>query len=931
MGPENGALVAINDLEVEEPSSRLLRDLRTSEHGLSSREADRRLAQYGPNVLTRRGHVRWPREIARQLTHPLALLLWLAAALSLAIGSRVVAAAVVLVIILNAAFAFVQEMEAERAVEALAGYLPQQVTVLRDARPTVIDTTGLVPGDVVLLEEGARIAADMRILSGAVEVDLSALTGESAPVARSASDHYVPVPRLQATDVVFSGTICTGGEARAVAFATAMHTELGRIAALTERVRESPSPLEQQVRRVAWLIAGVALAMAMAFVPIAIFGAGLSVYNSVVFGVGLLAGNVPEGLLPVITLALAVAVRLLARRGALVKRLSGVETLGSTDVICTDKTGTLTENRISPVEAWLPGKAVRLDDPAETGHHSAGLAALAQVAARCNNARLDARGEAAGDPTEVALLEAAQWLGADCDPDLREESREHQYNFDPQLKLMTTVDLGRDGDTWLDTKGAPETVVPLCTSALSADGRQQPLCDDARALISRQVEDYAQRGLRVLALARRLAAREPTGQAAMAPPSREEAERDLCFVGLVTMFDPPRPEAADAIGRCHTAGIRVHVITGDHPLTAAAIARQVGIGSGDPLVVTAEHFDHRHEAEIRQILSQGREVIFARASPEAKLHIAEVLRDEGHVVAMTGDGVNDAPALRRADIGVAMGRSGTDVAREAATMVLTDDNFATIVTAVQAGRIVYDNVRKFIVYIFAHATPEVVPFLVFALAGGAVPLPLTVLQLLAFDVGTETLPSLALARDPAEPGIMNRPPLQRAEGVIRAPMLVRAWLFLGLIVAGLSIGGFFYVLVSSGWHPGDPTGAGTPLHHAYLQATTMTFLGMIFGQIGTAFAVRTRRAPLRSVGVLSNRYLLAAIAAEIAIAAVLIFAPPFQSLLGTAALPARYLVVLLPYPLIVWGADELRKLGIRWHAARARPDTPTGLQDPRSC
>ena len=270
-------------------------------------------------------------------------------------------------------------------------------------------------------------------------------------------------------------------------------------------------------------------------------------------------------------------------------------------------------------------------------------------------------------------------------------------------------------------------------------------------------------------------------------------------------------------------------------------------------------------------MAGDREVIFARASPDAKLHIAEALRAQGHVVAMTGDGVNDAPALRRADIGVAMGLSGTDVAREAATMVLTDDNFASIVAAVEEGRVVYDNVRKFIVYIFAHATPEVVPFLVFALAGGAVPLPLTVLQLLAFDVGTETLPSLALGRDPAEPGIMQRPPRERTENVIRRPMLVRAWLFLGLIVAALSMGGFFYVLTRAGWHPGDPVGVHSRLHHAYLQATTMTFLGMIFGQIGTAFAVRTQRASLRSVGVFSNRYLLLAIAAELALAAVFVY------------------------------------------------------------
>ncbi len=918
MGSDGSAPAPVSDLEVLEPRSRLLRDLRTSEHGLSSREAERRLAQYGPNVLSRRGHVRWPREIARQLTHPLALLLWVAAALSFGVGSDVVGVAVVLVIMLNAAFAFVQELQAERAVEALAGYMPQRVTVLRDGTPHVIEVTGLVPGDVVLLEEGARIAADMRLLSGAVEVDMSALTGESVPVTRSAEVHDRAVPRLQARDLVFSGTICTGGEARAVAFATAMHTELGRIAALSERVREDPSPLEVQVRRVAWLIAAIAVAMASGFVPVAIFAAGLSVHNSVVFAVGLLAGNVPEGLLPVITLALAVAVRLLARRGALVKRLSAVETLGSTDVICTDKTGTLTENRMRPVEAWLCGLAVRLDAGPWPGPPPApGLSALAEAAARCNNARLGDRGQAAGDPTEVALLEAARYLAADVDPDHREESRLHQYNFDPQLKLMTTLDRGLDRDCWLHTKGAPEAVLPRCASLLSGGGAEEPLQDGQRAQITRQVEAYAHQGLRVLALARRAAPAEPPAPASRQPMPREDAERNLCFLGLITMFDPPRPEAADAISRCHTAGIRVMMITGDHPMTAAAIARQIGIGDGDPLVVMAERFDHRHEAEIREILSQGREVVFARASPEAKLHIAEELRAEDHVVAMTGDGVNDAPALRRADIGVAMGMSGTDVAREAATMALTDDNFATIVTAVEAGRIVYDNVRKFIVYIFAHATPEVVPFLVFALAGGAVPLPLTVLQLLAFDVGTETLPSLALGRDPAEPGIMNRPPRQRTEGVIRAPMLIRAWLFLGLMVAALSIAGFFYVLVSSGWHPGDPTGAGSRFHHAYLQATTMTFLGMIFGQIGTAFAVRTRRASLWSVGVFSNRYLVLAVAAELAIAAVLVFAPLLQSLLGTAALPARYLVLLLPYPLIVWGADELRKLVVRRYAARA--------------
>ena len=361
--------------------------------------------------------------------------------------------------------------------------------------------------------------------------------------------------------------------------------------------------------------------------------------------------------------------------------------------------------------------------------------------------------------------------------------------------------------------------------------------------------------------------------------------------------------------------MRIVVITGDHPLTAKAISRSVGIGTDASTVVTGQELDAMSEEQLDQLLGGGEELIFARTSPEAKLRIADALRAEGHIVAMTGDGVNDAPALRRADIGVAMGKSGTDVAREAATMVLSDDNFATIVVAIKAGRRVYDNIRKFILYIFAHTTPEIAPYLVFALARGLVPLPLTVMQLLAFDVGTETLPALALGRERAEPDIMERPPRSRREGVIRPAMLLRAWLFLGLIAAILQMGAYFYVLLDAGWQPGAPVGVGHPLHHAYLQATTMTFLAMVMSQIGTAFAARTERASLRSIGVLSNRLLLWGIGFELALTAMFIYLPLFQRVLGTAALPARLLLLTLPFPLIVWGADELRRFFVRRHAA----------------
>ncbi len=857
----------------------LLRSLRTHQQGLSSREAERRLIQYGPNKLEQRRGAQWPRDLVRQFTHPLALLLWAAALMSFIVGSTTVGVAVVLIIVLNAVVALIQERQAEKAVEALAGYIPQNVTVMRDRIARVVDAAELVPGDIALIEEGERIAADMRLISGAVEVDLSTITGESVPTTRSAEYHDRDRPRLQARELLFGGSMCTGGDAQAVVFATGMHTELGRIAALSQGVKEEPSPLDRQVRRVSWLIAKVAVALAIAFVPLAIFVAGLSPRSAVTFAVGLLAGMVPEGLLPVITLSLAVAVTLLARRGAVVKRMSSVETLGSTDVICTDKTGTLTENRMHPIAVWTCAGEIRLEAEgvSETGPH-APLSALIETATSCSNARMDHEGSPSGDPTEIAVLEAARALGGDVQTDRRERSRRHEYNFDAHCKLMSTLDAG-DGCNWLHTKGAPESVLPACTTVLELDGTEVALGRSRREKIARRVSDYAGQGQRVLAFARR--SLPLTAEA----PAREAAEQGLCFVGLVMMLDPPRPEVADAISRCHTAGIRVIVITGDHPLTAAAIARQVGVGPEDPLVIDADRFDHRSEQEIELAISGNREVVFARAAPEAKLQIAAALQADGHVIAMTGDGVNDAPALRKADIGVAMGKTGTDVAREASTMVLTDDNFATIVSAVEAGRVVYDNIRKFIIYIFAHATPETLPFLIFALAGGAIPLPFPVILLLAFDVGTETLPSVALSRDPPEPGIMNRPPRRQSEGLIRRPMLIRAWLFLGLIVSLLSLIGFFYVLTQAGWHSGDPTGAHTRFHHAYQQATTMTFLGVIFGQIGTAFAVRTQRASLRAVGAFSNRYLLWAIAGELAIAAVFVFTPPFQALLGTAVPP----------------------------------------------
>ncbi|WP_041993907.1 cation-transporting P-type ATPase [Streptomyces sp. AcH 505] len=894
------------DADERQQPAELFRDLRTSRQGLASKEAARRQLIYGPNELTRRGGRRWPRELLTQFTQPLAILLALAAVLAWAGGTPALSIAVVAVILLNAGFAFVQEMQAERAVEALAAFLPATARVVRDGTRCEIAARDLVPGDLLVIAEGDRVCADARIVDGTVLLNLSSLTGESLPVSRSSDPGTVTGALLEAQELVFSGTTCSGGEAEAVVTRTGMHTELGRIATLSQRATAERSPLEQQVRRATWIIAVVAVVIGAAFLPVGV-AAGLGWSAAISFSIGLIVANVPEGLLPTITLALAGGVRELARGGAVVKRLSAVETLGSTTVICTDKTGTLTENRMRVTRMWLPGGEV--DTAQVKGDPRAELLAASAAACTTAEAPTDSQPGGSGDPTELALLRLASEIGVAVTSSERTAARRAVFHFDAHLKRMSTVD-ETAGDIVVHTKGALETVLPFCTGLVDARGHRQQLDENAQHDLRTATDRYAAAGLRVLAVARRVM---PRGEAA--PDSREESEAGLTLVGLVAMTDPPRKGVAKAVSAAHRAGIRIHVVTGDYGLTAAEIARQVGIGGKGSPVVAGTTLDRMSDADLGVLISGDDEIVFARTSPEAKLRICEALRARGEVVAMTGDGVNDAPALRHADIGVAMGRSGTDVAREAATMVLTDDNFATIVSAVDAGRRVFDNVRKFVLYIFAHAVPEVIPFLVFALSGGSIPLPLTVLQILAIDLGTETLPALALGREPAEPGLMNRPPRSRTAGVIDRPLLVRAWAFLGSISAVLVMGGFFVTLWRAGWHPGDPTGGGAALHHAYLQATTITFVGIVACQIGTAFAARTDHASLFTVGLRSNPLLLWGIAFELVFTATVVYAPPLQHVFGTASVGLSQLAVVVPFPFIVWGADEL----VRWLRRRNIP------------
>lgn len=865
---------------MNQPRGQLTHGQVPPESGLGSREAARRLQVYGPNELPTPAGRHRLQNLIRQFTHPLALLLWVAAALAAVSNSAVLAVAIIAVVLLNAVLAFVQEQHATRAVEALSAYLPRRTWVLRDGHRRQVLARELVPGDVVFIEEGDRISADARLTGGGVEIDMSALTGESSPVERAADRTDATERPIDSPVLVFSGTTCVAGAAVAVVQQTGSHTELGKIAALSRTVRADMSPLERQVRRVAWMIAGVAVAVGALFLPLGLL-AGLTVNAALLFAIGILVANVPEGLLPTITLALAAGARSLARQGAVVKRLSSVETLGSVATICTDKTGTLTQNRMRVVEVASAG-----DDRALIG-----------AAARCTTATLGV--DQTGDPTEIALLEHAAQHGVVIQPSQRDSQRYRIFRFESHLMRMSTLD-PVEGRLVLNVKGAPERILPRCL-----------LDDEQRDSWQRRVDDMAARGLRVLAIASRDMTDEDS------EIDREAAEQRLSLLGLVAILDPPRPEVPAAVQQCHSAGIRVHVVTGDNGRTATEIARRIGIGADR--VIDGLTLDRMSEPQLDELLTSHDEVVFARVLPEAKLRIADTLHHLGEVVAMTGDGVNDAPALRRADIGVAMGRSGTDVAREAATMVITDDNFATIAVGIREGRRVFANIRKFVLYIFAHAVPEVVPFMVFALSGGSIPLPLTVLQILAIDLGTETLPALALGREPAEPGLMHRPPRSASENVITRQLIWRSWGLMGSVSAMLVMAAFFAVLLGGGWHLGQPIGVGEALHHSYVQATTMSFAAIVSCQVGTAFASRTAWASLRSVGLTTNRFLLGGIAFELVFATAVIYVPALQFIFGTAGLDGWMLLMLIPMPLAVWSVDEIYRWWLRRRVAVDNP------------
>jgi sodium/potassium-transporting ATPase subunit alpha len=881
----------------------LLESLRTSRAGLSPAEAQQRLVREGPNRLEATPRPSLAGQFARQFTHFLALLLWIAAALCFVAeamkpgeGMATLGWAILGVIVINAIFSFIQEYRAERAIHALHRLLPANAWVIRGDQPTQVARDAIVPGDLLLLEEGEQVPADARVIeAAALRADLSSLTGEAIPRIRTEAA-WTGDNELEAPNLVFAGTTILSGRGRAVVFATGMRTEFGRIAHLTTTVQAGPSPLQREIAKVTHLVTVLSLFMGSLVFLIGL-SVGMGIWTSAVFGIGIIVANVPEGLLPTVTLALAMGSQRMAKRRALIKHLTSVETLGSTTVICTDKTGTLTENRMRVERIYVNGyeheakegtlRAVRRA-PSFVAPEE--VRPLIHAVTHCNNARRVRRSggrvEIVGDPTEAALMEFAQNYGL-----MPHESapRMGEIPFDADRKRMSTLHwIG--GRLTAYVKGAPESVLPLCATQLTR-GTATPLTDDDRRRCSEQSRSFAQQAYRVLAVAVRTI---ETGAAAL---DAETVERDLTFVGLVAMMDPPHREVPEAVSRCRSAGIRVIMITGDHPLTALAVARKIGLAPADPTgspdgftpVIEGRDLDGMDEAALRRLLTPSRpgepDPVFARMAPKHKLRVVTVLKHMGDVVAVTGDGVNDAPALKKADVGIAMGVAGTDVAKETAHMVLLNDNFSTIVDAIEEGRAVYANIRKFVTYVLSSNVPEIVPYLGYGIAH--IPLALTIPQILAVDLGTDIVPALALGAERPHPGIMHAPPRSRQERLMSPPLLLRAYLFLGLIEAAIAMGAFFWFLDAQGWTWGTPLAWTDPL---YRQATTVTLAAIVIAQVANVFACRSSRTSVFRLGWSSNPFILLGIAVELALLGLFIYTPVGHLILGTA-----------PLPLWVWG------------------------------
>jgi len=904
--------------------------LDTSPDGLTPDQAAQRLELYGPNLLAEPPPAPFWRKLAGALFHPMALLLWLTGGVALLNERAALGLVIWLVVLINGSLSFWREYRAGKAVNSLKHLLPAYARVVRAAQEIRIPASEIVPGDILVLAEGDNIPADARLVEEyGLRANNASLTGESLP-ARKLADASLrdDLSELERPNLLFAGTSVVSGTGRAVVYATGMLTQCGRIANLTLAVKEEPGPLQQQMAHLTRLLSIAALATGLIVFVVAFSEVSMPIHDAFILAIGILVATIPEGLTATVTLTLAMAVQRLAQHDVLVKKLSIVDTLGTISLICTDKSGTLTQNQMTVRRLWVANTQI---DVSGVGYEPKGSfnPALARLNGRsdraslpdvqmlfkaallCNNARLNPPSpeqphwSALGDQTEAALRVVAMKGGLDEQEQGEAYPRLYELPFDAHRKRMSTIH-SSDGCEIVFVKGAPKEVLQLC-SFIQIHGQVVPLDDGTRAAILAANDNYARSALRVLALAyRELPARQ--GYISRSEPySVEKTERELVFIGLAAMMDPPRPEVAQAIQELRAAGIRIAMITGDYGLTAESLGRRVGMLSTDtPRILTGAELECLSDEELKALL--GQEIIFARMAPEHKLRLVGAYQQRGEVVAVIGDGVNDVPALRKADVGIAMGLTGTDVAKEAADVILTSDNFATVVRAIAEGRTAYQNLRKFITYIMASNVPEVLPFILTALF--KLPLALTVAQILAIDLGTDLFPALALGMDTPEPGIMLLPPRRRDQPLVDSKLILRACGWLGMIEAVLCYTGFFFVYYINGypvWN-GLPSAAGPDQPLAvYVLATTTFHAGVVMSQIGNAFACRSETRNVRHMGWLSNRFLLIGVAIEIGLILSMIYIHPLAVVFEHQPLPPIYWLGLALFAPLLYGIERIRK------------------------
>jgi potassium/sodium efflux P-type ATPase len=901
--------------------------------GLTAQEVLSAREKYGKNIIEEKKGKHPIFIFLATMTTMMAILLWVGGIIAIIAQMPELGIAIMLVNIINGAFSFWQEFRAGKATDALKKMLPAFVRVIREGKELKILAEELVPGDIMVIAEGDKISADARLLfCSDLQVNQSTLTGESNPV-RKIHDPVLRegLSRSEMANLIFTGTSVSSGTGKAVVISTGMETEFGKIAKLTQSMVEEHSPLQKELDKLTKQISFIAMSIGVVFFIISAFFINEPLAKSFIFSLGMIVAFIPEGLLPTVTLSLAIAVQRMAKEHALVKKLSAVETLGCTTVICSDKTGTLTQNEMTVGNLWLPtaeftvtGQGyvpegeIQLNGNIVSVSSNPDLKQLILSAALCSNARIlppneeNNRYQVLGDPTEACLEVVAQKAGFNVEIQNQNFPRLRELPFDSSRKRMTTIHqlpFNKEGLKRIAyIKGAPKEVMELCDT-IQINGVKQAITPQQRLDIMEANDRYARNGLRVLAIATRALSADLNLPVQLSAFTPELIEVNMTFIGLVVMSDPPRPEVAAAIEQCHKASIRVIMITGDYGLTAESIAKRIGIVKGEhPRVITGQELAKMSIEDLEVALKD--EIIFARVAPEQKYQVVCALQAMGEIVAVTGDGVNDAPALKKADIGIAMGIAGTDVAKEAADMILTDDNFASIVKAVEEGRTVYTNIRKFILYILNSNMPEGVPSSAFLISRGAIPLPLSVMQILFIDLGTDMLPALGLGAEEAEKGVMDLPPRSQKEPLLNKAVMIKGFLWYGMLESAVAMAAYFFINLLNGY-PNVPLAASGVV---YSQATTLTLASIVFCQIGMVLNCRTERESIFKIGPFKNKQVNIGIIVELILVVALMYVPFLRNVFQTSPVPLLGWVFLFCIPLPIVLIEEARKYYLRHYS-----------------